>query len=187
MLTKRFAAAELRSALAAGVGLVAGTVATLAAQRHTLEALRVRLDHLEHTAHPQHHSNLAIQQRLHWELLSKAMDDQDLAEVLNAYDEDISPRRQRQYLFANAIYTNLLFYYRIGNISLKEFYGHVRGIIQNPIMRDFWAASEPHRASLVQTSDEASLGRMVDKLIQDLEAAETEEWWVVGEPPIEQG
>ncbi|GAA3133453.1 DUF6082 family protein [Streptomyces rectiviolaceus] len=183
MVTKKLVPGGLRSAVAAGVGLAAGAVATLAAQRHTLEALRIRLEHLEQTAHTQHHANLAVQQRLHWELLSKAMDDQDLAEVLDTYEDNVTPQRQRQYLFANALYTNLLFYYRIGNINRDEFFGFVRGILQNPLVREYWYAGRHHRATMADTSDEAELGRMVDDLLRQLEEADIDEWWVVGEPP----
>ncbi|MEU7583117.1 DUF6082 family protein [Streptomyces sp. NPDC041068] len=162
---------------------MAGAIGTLAAQRHTIEALRVRLEHLEQSTHAQHDANLAIQQRLHWELLSKAIDNQDLAEVLNNYAEDVSPQRHRQYLFANALYTNLLFYHRIGNIDRDEFFGFVRGIFQNPIVREYWTAGRYQRATIADSSDEAELGRMVDDLLRQLEETDIDEWWVVGEPP----
>ncbi|WP_030939556.1 DUF6082 family protein [Streptomyces sp. NRRL S-646] len=182
MATQNFGARVLRSAAALGIGVATGVLATLATQRHALESLRIRLEHLERSAHTQQDTNLATQQRQHWELLSKAIDDPDLAEVLDLYEGGVSPKQRRQYLFANALYTNLLFYYRIGNLSRDEFFKHVRGTFQNPIVREYWHATRQQRASIADT-DEAELGMLVDDLLQQLEEADTEEWWVVGEPP----
>jgi hypothetical protein len=167
------------------MGLATGALATLAAQRHVIDSLRVRLEHLEQSAERQRDTNIAQQQRLHWELLSKAMDDPELAEVLDTYEETVSVKKHRQFLFANALYTNALCYYRIGNISREEFFGFARGILQNPIFREYWYATRPHRATLIDTSEEAELGQMVDDLLRQLEEADSDEWWVVGEPPAE--
>lgn len=95
----------------------------------------------------------------------------------------MSQQKRRQYLFANALYTNLLFYYRIGNISRDEFFGFVRGLVQNPVVREYWNATQGQRATLAEGSDEAELGRMVDELLRQLEEADGDEWWVVGDPP----
>jgi len=169
----------------AGAGLAAGAAVSLAAQRPTLSALRTRVELLEQAAQKQHQTNFAYQQRQHWELLSKAMDDPDLAEVLDAYNGTVPPRKQRQFLFANALYTNALCYYRMGNITRDEFFGFARSMLQNPVFREYWYATRPHRATLIDTSDEAKLGRMVDDLLAQLEEADGDEWWVVGEPPSE--
>ncbi|MFF4500515.1 DUF6082 family protein [Streptomyces sp. NPDC001401] len=170
---------------AAGVGLASGALATLAAQRHVIDSLRARVERLEQSAQSQRDANIAQQQRLHWELLSKAMDDPELAEVLDTYEEAVSAKKQRQFLFANALYTNALCYYRIGNISREEFFGFARGILQNPIFREYWYATRPHRATLIDTSEEAELGQMVDDLLRQLDEADSDEWWVVGEPPAD--
>ncbi|GAB7104973.1 DUF6082 family protein [Streptomyces phaeofaciens JCM 4814] len=183
MATRKSWARGLAPVAAAGLGLAAGALAALAAQRHTLDALRARLDHLEAAAQEQRHTNLAHQQRLHWELLSKAIDSPELAEVLDIFETPASPQRRRQYLFANALYTNALFYYRIGNISREEFFGYVRGLLQNPVVREYWHATQGQRATITEGSDEAELGRMIDDLLRQLEEADVEEWWVVGEPP----
>lgn len=168
-----------------GLGLVTGALAGLAAQRHMVNSLRTRIDRLEQIAHDQRQVNLANQQRLHWELLSKAIDSPELAEVLDIFEVPTSPQKRRQFLFANALYTNALFYYRVGNISREEFFGYVRGLLQNPVVREYWYATQGQRATLVEGSDEARLGRMVDDLLRQLEEADVEEWWVVGEPPTE--
>ncbi|MBG0851995.1 hypothetical protein I2W78_09095 [Streptomyces spinoverrucosus] len=186
MATRKTRTRGLGTAAAAGLGLLAGALAALAAERRTLNGVRERLDRLEaQVAHTHRHANLANQQRLHWELLSKAIDSPELAEVLDIFEVPASPLERRQYLFANAVYTNLLFYYRIGNLSREEFFGHARGLLQTPVMREYWFATRGQRATLPEDSDEAELGHMVDDLLRQLEEADTEEWWVVGEPPTE--
>ncbi|MEY9994861.1 hypothetical protein ABIE67_006893 [Streptomyces sp. V4I8] len=185
MATQKSGARGLGTAAAAGLGLMTGALAALAAQRHVINSLRMRLDRLEQVAHDQRHTNLANQQRLHWELLSKAIDSPELAEVLDIFEVPTSPQKRRQYLFANALYTNALFYYRVGNITREEFFGYIRGLLQNPVVREYWHATQGQRATLVDGSDEAMLGRMVDGLLRQLEEADVEEWWVVGEPPAE--
>ncbi|MEU6658547.1 DUF6082 family protein [Streptomyces sp. NPDC046821] len=130
------------------------------------------------------HASLTEQHRLHFELLCKAMDDPALAAVLDTYDDPVPPETQRQYLFVNALYTNALYFHRIGAMSRPELYGHLRVICQNQIVRDYLKATRHHRASLDDSSDEAALGQIVDQLMMDLEDADTEDWWVVGEPPV---
>ncbi|MCW8095908.1 DUF6082 family protein [Streptomyces tauricus] len=173
MATQNFGIQGCSSAAAAGVAFAAAIGVLVAQQR---QSRRVRLSE-------QRHINLANQERLHWELLSKAMEDPTLAAVLDTHDGAIPPEKHRQYLFANALYTNALLAYRIGNINRAEFFGHLRNTLQNPIFREYWEVSRPARASLVADSVEAQVGRMMDGLINDLDEADTDEWWVVGDPP----
>lgn len=128
---------------------------------------------------------LAEQHRLSFDLLCKAMADPALAEVLNTYESEIPIDKQRQFLFANALYVNNLHFYRIGALSQAELYGHLRVMCQNKVFREYWEATRHHRKSLPEASEEFSLGRMTDDLIQELADADTDEWWVVGEPPDE--
>ncbi|MDH6218858.1 DUF6082 family protein [Streptomyces pseudovenezuelae] len=128
---------------------------------------------------------LAEQHRLSFDLLCKAMDDPALAEVLNTYESEIPPEKQRQFLFANALYVNNLHFYRIGALTQAELYGHLRVMCQNKVFREYWEATRHHRKSLPEESEEFILGRMTDDLIQELADADTDEWWVVGEPPDE--
>lgn len=185
MATRRTGARRLGTAVAAGLGLTTGALAALAVHRRTINSLLARLDRLEKVAHDQRHNDLAHQQRLHWELLSKAIDSPELAEVLDIFEVPTSPQKRRQYLFANALYTNALFYYRVGNITREEFFGVIRGLLQNPVVREYWYATQGQRATLAEGSDEAKLGRMVDELLRQLEETDQEEWWVVGEPPVD--
>ncbi|MFF5497104.1 DUF6082 family protein [Streptomyces aquilus] len=140
---------------------------------------------LQQLSEQQRHIDLANQQRLQWELLSKAMGDPDLAAVLDTHKGVVPPHKHRQFLFANAVYTNALLAYRNGVVDRAELFGHLRGTVQNPIFREYWEATRAARASLAPNSVEAQVGRMLDGLIHDLDEADTEEWWVVGEPPEE--
>ncbi|MFC9117026.1 MULTISPECIES: DUF6082 family protein [Streptomyces] len=184
MGTKSVGLRRFHSATAAGLGMVAGAIAAVAAQRNALDVINRRLEQLEERAGNQQRANLAMQQRQHWELLSKAIDDPQLAEVLDIYKVPVNAQQRRQYLFANALYTNLLCYHRMGNITLDEFYKNARAIFQNPIVRDYWEATRDDRASLKGT-EEAELGELIDDLLLQLDEADTDEWWVVGEPPTE--
>ncbi|MET8974814.1 DUF6082 family protein [Streptomyces sp. NPDC004539] len=149
-----------------------------AAQTSLTTALRAVARHRRRAA-------LTEQHRLHFDLLCKAMDDPALAAVLDTYESVVDPQKQRQFLFANALYVNALYYYRIGAMTKAELYGHLRIICQNQIFREYWEATRPHRKSLPSASEEAVLGRMMDELVQDLDSADTDEWWVVGNPPEE--
>jgi len=157
---RRLAAARVRLASAAG------SVAT-ATSRHRRRA------------------TLTEQHRLHFDLLCKALDDPALAAVLDTYEDEVTPERQRQYLFANVLYVNALYFHRIGALTRRELHGHFRVICQNNIFQEYWAATRHHRESLPDASEEAGLGRMMDDLIQELAESDSDEWWVVGEPPEE--
>ncbi|WP_324607507.1 DUF6082 family protein [Streptomyces sp. NRRL B-1347] len=155
-----------------GPAAVAGLALTTGAL--TLAAARLR-------------RNMALteQHRLHFALLCKAMEDEALAAVLDTYDSEVPPDRQRQFLFANALYTNALHAYRTGAMSLGELYGHLRVMCQNPVFRAYWEATRHHRASLRRSSEEAEVGRVLDGLARELREADTDEWWVVGHPPTD--
>ncbi|MGW3497579.1 DUF6082 family protein [Streptomyces sp. NPDC001020] len=171
------------AATAAGLAFAAGILVAVAAQQRRYRELRLRIEHAERNDRQE--ARLAEQQRLQSYLLDKALSDPDLAAVMSTIDE-VNPTRRRQYLFANAMYTNALLAYRVGVVNLEELHGHLRVICQNAVFREYWNATRHHRASLKAESAEARVGQMVDTLIRDLEEADTEEWWVVGEPPAEE-
>ncbi|RII09419.1 hypothetical protein DSC45_30540 [Streptomyces sp. YIM 130001] len=177
---------RLRGSCATAAGLtlaVAGMLAQFRSQHRKYDELRLRIDRL--TAAEEHHRHTALihQQRLQLTLLCKAVDDPELADVLDTYDEPLDPGVRRQYLFANAVYTNALLALRVGIVNREELYGHLRMICRSPVFQQYWHATRHHRASLKDGSDEVELGLLVDGLIRDLEDADTDEWWVVGEPP----
>ncbi|MCX5203735.1 DUF6082 family protein [Streptomyces sp. NBC_00237] len=120
---------------------------------------------------------LADKHRLQFDLLCKAMDDPELAAVLDTYDEEIPTGRQRQFLLANALYGNLLHAYRLGTIDTSETLAHLRGISQSAIFRDYWDATRHHREALPATSQERTLAAMVDTVVARA-SEERDRWWV---------
>ncbi|WP_320780888.1 DUF6082 family protein [Streptomyces sp. CRN 30] len=181
MATQKYPAGKFDSA-AAGLVLVAAAVG-LAARRRRLETTRLQVKRLELLELAHRRTALARQQRMHWELLSRAIDDPSLAAVIDTYDTEIPVEKRRQFFYANAWYVSLYHLYEAGLLDMEELFGRLREFFQNPVMREYWEASRKQRASLKQSSDEARIGTMVDGLICDLEDADTDEWWVVGTPP----
>ncbi|CAM5246636.1 putative protein OS=Streptomyces tendae OX=1932 GN=GUR47_34890 PE=4 SV=1 [Streptomyces tendae] len=145
--------------------------ALLHERRLRLEELALRREALRH------------QQRMHWELLNRALDDPSLAEVIDTYDKNIPAQKRRQFFYANAWYVNLYHLHQAGILDQEELFGHLRELFQTPLMREYWEASREQRASFKATSVESRVGTMVDGLLKDLDEADTDEWWVVGTPP----
>ncbi|GAA2330311.1 DUF6082 family protein [Streptomyces kunmingensis] len=125
----------------------------------------------------------AHQQRMHWELLSKAIDDPALAVVIDNYGLDLSPEKRRQYLYANLWYINAFHLYESGVLDRRQLRGHLRELFQSAHIREYWEATRPHRASLDPASTEAEVGHIAEALLQERDESDTDEWWVVGEPP----
>ncbi|MEU0104770.1 MULTISPECIES: DUF6082 family protein [unclassified Streptomyces] len=67
-------------------------------------------------------------------MLSEAVDDPELTEVLDACDGTVPSRKQRQFLFANTRDAN------------------------HPVFRAYWYAARTHRALLVARSEELGRG-----------------------------
>ncbi|MDH6453431.1 MULTISPECIES: DUF6082 family protein [unclassified Streptomyces] len=180
MATQKSGKPGLDCVLAAGVAFTAGVLTALSARRNkaarhrSAEALRA--ENLR--------ASLVDYQKLQLGLLERAIDDPELAAVLSTFEVE-SPTHLRQHLFANALYSNALFGYRIGVATMEELHGHLRVLCRSALFRKYWESTRPHRASLKDDSEEGRIGRMVDNLIRDLDEADTEEWWVVGEPPAD--
>ncbi|MGW1539906.1 DUF6082 family protein [Streptomyces sp. NPDC002309] len=181
MATRKNTAGRLGSA-AAGLLLASATVTLIVHHRRLEEArLQVKRQELEELA--SRRAAVAHQQRMHWELLAKAIDDPSLAAVIDTYDKRIPAEKRRQFFYANAWYVNLYHLYEAGILDQEELFGRLREIFQSSVLREYWEASKGQRATLKESSTEARIGRMVDGLIRDLDEADTEEWWVVGNPP----
>ncbi|MBC9718388.1 hypothetical protein H9Y04_38280 [Streptomyces sp. TRM66268-LWL] len=135
---------------------------------------------LEHLERQDRHNRLIAQQQLQLDLLGKALSDPSLASVFDLHGGNVTDERRRQYLFANAMYTNALLAWRIENITEEQFIGYVRGMLQNEVFREYWDATRAQRLTLDDESDEARIGREVDKLADLLDESDSDEWWVVG-------
>ncbi|WP_435208589.1 DUF6082 family protein [Streptomyces sp. bgisy034] len=165
--------------------LVATATATVAAHRRRSQEARLQERQLELEELAIRRKALAHQQRMQWELLARAIDDPSLAAVIDTYDKSIPVERRRQFFYANAWYVHLFHLHRAGILDREELYRHLREFFQSPVFREYWEASQHMRASLNDSSEEAQLGYMVDGLVRDLDEADTDEWWVVGEPPAD--
>ncbi|MFJ8056739.1 DUF6082 family protein [Streptomyces sp. NPDC096142] len=158
--------------------------AHIAAVLATAYRIHVALKHLEAFAgEEQRRRTLTEYRRDHHRLIERATEDPSLLPVLDAYEGDLPAETQRRYLFANDLYQHALHGHQMGILSLADLHGHLRYIFQSRAMRDYWEATRHHRASLVSTSEEAELGRMVDALVAALDDADGDEWWVVGGSP----
>ncbi|MGW4436256.1 DUF6082 family protein [Streptomyces sp. NPDC004596] len=175
--------------MAAALALsVAGTVTSFLVHRRAVDALSRagvevlrRLDALEEQRREaSRHEDRVEYQREHRRLLLTAMEDRDLLPLLDAYEGDLPPEVQKQYLFANTLYVHAVHGYRIGLFGRAELRGHLRGLFQSRTMRAYWEATRHHRATLPAHSEEARIGRMTDDLLAELDDADTDEWWVVG-------
>ncbi|MBN0046504.1 hypothetical protein JS756_20830 [Streptomyces actuosus] len=183
MVTRKLFTGRLSSA---ALALLASTAAlTLAQRQRRLEEARLRERQLELDELAVRRRAYAHQQRMHWELLARAIDDPSLAAVIDTYDARIPAEKRRQFFYANAWYAYLFHLYRADVLDKEELYKHLREFFQSPLFREYWEASRAQRATLKQTSAEADIGRMVDGLVQELDEADTDEWWVVGSPPAE--
>ncbi|MEW1927516.1 DUF6082 family protein [Streptomyces sp. NPDC088360] len=116
-------------------------------------------------------------------LLREALGDPELAATLDVFESEVTPAQLRQFLFVEAVYRTYVLEWRVGSMTLHELYGNVRILLLNPIFRQYWEATRNHRASLDPDSAEAQIGRIADTLVQELDEADTHEWWVVGQAP----
>ncbi|MFE2062842.1 DUF6082 family protein [Streptomyces sp. NPDC059467] len=179
------AAVVALSAAGAAVSFLAYRRALRALVRANAETMR-RLDaYEEERRQTAQRADRIEYQRDHRQLLLAAMEDPELLPVLDAFEGELPPQVQKQYLFANALYVHALNGYRLGLLSRAELIGHVRGIFQSPAARAYWDATRHHRASLPAASDEAEFGRLIDELLAELDENDSDDWWVVGEDPGE--
>ncbi|MDL5204238.1 DUF6082 family protein [Streptomyces sp. ALI-76-A] len=183
MATQKYLAGRLGSA---ALTLLAATATmALAARQRRSEQARLHERRLELEELAIRRKALAHQQRMQWELLVRAIDDPSLAAVIDTYDKSIPAERRRQFFYANAWYVHLYHVHRAGSLDREELYRHLREFFQSPVFREYWEASRHMRATLNEASLEAQLGLMVDGLVRDLDEADTDEWWVVGNPPTD--
>ncbi|MFD8047519.1 DUF6082 family protein [Streptomyces chartreusis] len=179
---KRFAR---RLGSAALTLLAATATVALTARQWRSEKTRLHERQLELEELAIRRTALAHQQRMHWELLARAIDDPSLAAVIDTYDQNIPAESRRQFLYANAWYVHLYHLYQAELLDREELYTRLREFFQSAVFREYWEASRHMRASLDESSVEAQLGKMVDGLVRDLDESDTDEWWVVGNPPTD--
>jgi hypothetical protein len=109
--------------------------------------------------------------RLHLEILRLSMDDPDLAEVWPSFGRHVSAKRNKQYLYANAIYSYQLTALSVGGYTDADILEHFRYLFTSPLMREYWQAAKIARQSLVVGSAEYVLAQQIDRLCQHYNAA----------------
>lgn len=157
-------------------------------KRRRWSPLRRRREKDERREARRHEALIATGQH-RMELLSRAMNDPDFAETVYLGDVDLgaplTPERRRQFLFVRALYENMVLAWATGVVTRQDLFVHVRALLQNPIVRDYWHATRGERVGLAADSPETGVANMIDNLIQDLDESNTDEWWIVGQPPGE--
>ncbi|WP_019072357.1 DUF6082 family protein [Streptomyces hokutonensis] len=108
----------------------------------------------------------------------RAIADPLLAEAMSTLP-DPSGNRRRQLLFANMQYAKILLNHRVGAIGRDELLGHLRVLCRNLVFQEYWELTRDHRKSLPRESLEATVGRAVDAIMDELRD-DPDEWWVVG-------
>ncbi|WP_415949248.1 DUF6082 family protein [Streptomyces sp. KLOTTS4A1] len=160
--------------------IVAGFAAGASALRHQQGTAPV-CDHAVF-AESRRRDARAHQQRMHWELLSKAIDDPSLAVVIDNYRVELCPEKRRQMIYANLWYVNALHLHTSGLLTKRELFGHLRELFQSPYIREYWELTRDHRLALDPSSEEAQIGQMAEELFQELQDGDGD-WFVVGVPP----
>jgi hypothetical protein len=85
----------------------------------------------------------------HESLTRMAINDEDLAEVWPMLQADLSPRRNRQYLYANLILEHAWLIYRISEYSEEQMRGNLRYLFTSPLMRAFWLVAQESRSTVL--------------------------------------
>jgi hypothetical protein len=116
-------------------------------------------------------SSTAELNMLHLEILKLSINDEELAEVWPALLPDLSPKLNRQFLYANIIYQFHWTTLRLEKASDAKVLGSMRYLFTSPLMRQYWAAAEHGRTSLEPGSPEQLFAKKLDDLCRDYETA----------------
>ncbi|MEU4425623.1 DUF6082 family protein [Actinoplanes sp. NPDC024001] len=108
---------------------------------------------------------------LHLEILKLSIQDPDLAEVWPPFDGQTSEKKNRQFLYANAIFHYQWTALRVSEYSERDIVEHFRYLFTSPLMREYWHAARSARSSLVEGSAEHSLAMQIDRLCEHYDAA----------------
>lgn len=116
--------------------------------------------------------------RIMVEQTGRALDDPTLAEAMSTL-QGLSEAKRRQMLFINAQYSFVMLNHQLDYIDWDGLIGHLRVWCVNDVFQEYWELTRDHRKSLPRESLEATVGRAVDSMLEEL-AEGAEEWWVVG-------
>jgi hypothetical protein len=153
------------SSIISSLALLA-VVITARQNRAELERQRQFLTHNHAELRRTSHANLGM---LHQQLVKMSIDDEDLAAVWPTFDPNLPASVNRQYLYANLIYSFQLRALRSENHTEASVIESMRYLFSNPVMRAYWHAAESAREQLDPESTEFSFARRVDKICTEYE------------------
>jgi hypothetical protein len=153
------------SSIISSLALVA-VVITARQNREELERHRQFLMHNNAELKRTSYSSLGM---LHQNLVKMSIDDDDLAQVWPAFDPSITPERNRQFLYANLIYSFQLTALQSGNHTETSVIETMRYLFSNPQMRDYWRFARKARTTLDPASFEYEFTLKVDRICAEYE------------------
>jgi hypothetical protein len=117
-----------------------------------------------------HRSAEAELRTLHMDLLKLAMNDRQLAAVWPPFP-GVTEEQNRQFLYANLVLQHTWLQKSLGLSSKAETQSNLRYLFASPLIREYWRATEPSRASVyVAGSTEFLSARMADEICREYEA-----------------
>ncbi|MET9292781.1 DUF6082 family protein [Streptomyces sp. NPDC003077] len=132
--------------------------------------LSLQREEMRRSAGELHRSAEADLRRLHMQLLKMSIEDPDLAAVWPDYAPGMPFRTNRQYLYANLIYSHLLLVHRLEMMNDREILGHLRYITATPIFRGYWESARTMRDDLDPASHERRFADLVDEALIQADA-----------------
>jgi Family of unknown function (DUF6082) len=112
------------------------------------------------------HASLGM---LHLELVKMSIEREELAAVWPAIDPDLPAEINRQYLYANLIYSFELRAMQSDIYTESAVARTIRYLFSSPVMRAYWQATRSGRKQLDPTSTEFALAQRVDKICAEYE------------------
>ncbi|HTJ36382.1 MAG TPA: DUF6082 family protein [Dactylosporangium sp.] len=110
--------------------------------------LRMQREATERSHRELQRSSEAVFRELHIRLTELAIEDPDLAEVWSRYPPDVSPRRRKQYFFANLMLSHFNVVFRTGQRDEQYFRGLLADQFENAIVCEYWGQVRQFRQAL---------------------------------------
>jgi hypothetical protein len=153
------------SSIISSLALLA-VVITARQNRAELERQRQFLTHSHAELRATSHAHLGM---LHQQLVNMSIEDEDLAAVWPAIDLDVPAHVNRQFRYANLIYSFQLRAMQSENYSEAAIMESLRYLFSSPVMRAYWHATESGRRQLDPEGSEFVFARRVDRICAEYE------------------
>ncbi|RSM74531.1 hypothetical protein DMB66_01145 [Actinoplanes sp. ATCC 53533] len=153
------------SSIISSLALLA-VVITARQNRAELERQRQFLTHNHTELRRTSHANLGM---LHQQLVKMSIDDEELAAVWPAIDLDLPANVNRQFLYANLIYSFQFRALQSENYTEAAIDESLRYLFSSPVMRAYWHATAGAREQLDPASTEFAFAQRVNKVCGEYE------------------